>query len=366
MINQTSPDNRQSNGNFPLRQVYFYLTEGCNCACRHCWLEPKFDPEAHLATLPVKTFEAVIREALPLGLKWVKLTGGEPLLHPRIIELLNIVLREELALSIETNGFLCTPELATAIARIPRRFISVSLDGVDPETLAWIRGVPDAFDKAMRGIACLVGAGVRPQIVMSIMRRNVGQVEAVIRLAERVGASSVKFNLIQPTTRGKQLHEADETLGIAELIALGQHVERELAPEAKLTLHFDYPPAFNPLSRLANNGLYTCGIKGVIGVLPTGKYALCGIGEAVPELIFGRAGTDALTDVWFRNEILTAVRSGLPKHLTGICGRCLFKGKCLGKCVAQNYYRRRDLFAPLWFCEMAEAEGLFPASRIGA
>jgi hypothetical protein len=40
------------------------------------------------------------------------------------------------------------------------------------------------------------------------------------------------------------------------------------------------------------------------------------------------------------------------------------KARCLGSCVAQNYYRSHDLFAPFWFCELAEAEGLFPASRL--
>ena len=69
----------------PLNQLYFYLTEGCNLACRHCWLAPKLDAAGdRYPTLPVELFETAIREAKPLGLSAVKLTGGEPLLHPRI------------------------------------------------------------------------------------------------------------------------------------------------------------------------------------------------------------------------------------------------------------------------------------------
>ena len=67
----------------PLSRIYFYLTEGCNLACRHCWLAPGFDPDgSRHAVLPVELFETAIREARPLGLARVKLTGGEPLLHP--------------------------------------------------------------------------------------------------------------------------------------------------------------------------------------------------------------------------------------------------------------------------------------------
>lgn len=67
----------------PLNQLYFYLTEGCNLACRHCWLAPKFDADgSRYAMLPVELFETAVREAKPLGLSGLKLTGGEPLCTP--------------------------------------------------------------------------------------------------------------------------------------------------------------------------------------------------------------------------------------------------------------------------------------------
>jgi MoaA/NifB/PqqE/SkfB family radical SAM enzyme len=122
---------QQKTGQTPMHTIntlYFYLTEGCNLSCRHCWMGPRFDPTGNLyPTLPVELFETSIREAKPLGLSGVKLTGGEPLLHPRFTRLLEIVRREELKLVIETNGLLCTPEIAAEIAKSPNRFISVVL-----------------------------------------------------------------------------------------------------------------------------------------------------------------------------------------------------------------------------------------------
>jgi SynChlorMet cassette radical SAM/SPASM protein ScmF len=357
----------QGNGmpSFPLSQLYFYLTEGCNLACRHCWLAPKLDPAAaHYPTLPVDLFTAILAEAKPLGLTSVKLTGGEPLLHPQVARLLEAIRREELGLIIETNGVLLTPVLAAEIARAKRPFISVSLDGADAATHEWVRGVPGSFEAATRAVRLLAEAGLRPQVIFSIMRCNVAQVEAIVRLAEALGAASVKFNLIQPTARGEQLHERAETLTIAELIQLGRRVDTALSATTKLKLHFDYPMAFRPLSRLAGpNGPERCGVLGILGVLASGHYALCGIGENVPDLVFGQAEQDTLAAVWNDNATLNALRAGLPSRLGGICGWCLLKTRCLGACIAQNYYRSHDLLAPFWFCEMAEAEGLFPASR---
>ncbi len=110
----------------PLNSLYLYLTEGCNLACRHCWLAPKLDVDGtKFPTLPVPILETILKEAQPLGLSGVKLTGGEPLLHPEIVKILEIVRREKLRLTIETNGVLCTRELAAEIARSPRRFVPI-------------------------------------------------------------------------------------------------------------------------------------------------------------------------------------------------------------------------------------------------
>ncbi len=348
-----------------LNQLYFYLTEGCNLACRHCWLAPRLQIKGNqYPTLSVEAYEQAIREAKPLGLTGIKLTGGEPLLHPHLLRLLEIARREEMRVTIETNGLLCTLALAVEIAKC-EPYVSVSLDGADAETHEWVRGVPGSFEQAKQAIRHLVAAGVLPQVILSIMRRNVDQVDAVIRLAEELGAASVKFNVVQPTARGEKLHDAAETCAVAELVQLGRRVETELASATRLKLYFDYPQAFRSLKRIASaDGCGVCGILGILGVIPNGAYALCGIGEHVPDLVFGTIGQDSLEQVWRQHPTLQSLRAGLPRRLEGVCSRCLLKWRCLGSCVAQNYYRTSSLFAPFWFCEEAERNGLFPSSRL--
>jgi SynChlorMet cassette radical SAM/SPASM protein ScmF len=368
MSNQPDSENRAApRENIPpLNHLYFYLTEGCNLACRHCWLAPKFDPDAsRYPTLPVELFEAAIREAKPLGLSSVKLTGGEPLMHPQFTRLLEIARREELRLVIETNGLLCTPQIAAEIAKSSQRFVSVSMDGVDAATHEWVRGVEGSFEAARQAVRNLVAVGIRPQIIFSVMRANAHQVDGAVHMAEELGASSVKFNVVQPTARGEALHEADGALSVEELIALGHHVDVELTLTTELRLFFDYPMAFRPLRRfISGDGCSVCGIFGILGVIASGHYALCGIGEQVEEMVFGVVGEDALETVWQENEVLNALRAGLPAQLEGVCAQCLMRGRCLGSCVAQSYYRTGSLWSPFWFCEQAEEAGLFPNSRL--
>ena len=113
-----SSENTASSEEYPLDQLYFYLTEGCNLACSHCYLAPKFDPDGKRhPVLPLKLFKIAIKEALPLGLSGVKLSGGEPLLHPNILTMLDILNQEKLSLVMETNGVLATAEIVKAIAK---------------------------------------------------------------------------------------------------------------------------------------------------------------------------------------------------------------------------------------------------------
>jgi SynChlorMet cassette radical SAM/SPASM protein ScmF len=344
-----------------LAQLYVYVTDACNCSCIHCWIVS--EKAGAINFLPPEVLEAAIQEALPLGLNALKWTGGEPTIHPEFPRLLAIQKEHALEGRMETNGLRLTPALAGLLKDSGVTHISVSLDGAHAETHDAIRGVRGAYEKALAGIGFLVEAGYHPQIIMSLVRRNVSELEEMLALSARVGAGSVKFNLVQPSLRGEVLHEAGGALPVAELITLYQRVQHELRPRFGFRIYFDIPLAFLPLSSLLANGASTCGIKNILGLLADGSYALCGIGVNLPEMVFGRADQGQLAQIWGYNEVLVKIRTALPSGLTGICGSCLMKAECLGSCVAQNYHDTGDLTADFWFCRAAFAEGLFPGSR---
>jgi SynChlorMet cassette radical SAM/SPASM protein ScmF len=354
---------------YPLRSVYFYLTSSCNLRCGHCWIGPEYRPDGEpVAALDYDLFAHVVRQALAMGLRAVKLTGGEPLLHPEIGRILAFIRDSGLSLILETNGLPCTPGIAREIAGVGKVSVSVSLDSPENGTHDRIRGVEGAFRRALSGMRNLADAGIRPQVIMTVMRRNSDQLEAMVRLAESLGAGSMKFNVLQPALGAKGLHESGEALSVKEYIRLGALVETDLSATTALKLIYHHPPAFRPLSRIfpgkGGSGGGTCGILNIIGVLADGSYALCGIGQQVRDLVFGHSSTDMLSHVWQSNPVLGRLREGMPDRLEGVCGRCLMKGICLGSCLAQNYYGAGRLWAPFWYCAEAEREGFFPGSRL--
>ncbi len=361
---QTVPRFDLPEGVPPLSSLYLYISGSCNLACRHCWIAPAYQgSDGDGQHVRLEYVRKAIREAKPLGLSSVKLTGGEPTLHPQFRELVRLINEEERSIVIETNGTLIDDDLAAFLKQTPYvSFISVSLDGVDAKTHEALRGVAGCYERALGGIRALVKVGFRPQLICTLHRGNVSQMAEVVALAEELGCGSVKFNHVQQLGRGEQF-AGDQIIGIVELIQLYRWVEKELAPRSKVKIHFDIPFAFYPIRRLLDDRLSRCTVLNILGMLAGGELSLCGIGVTVPELIYGHIEHDDLREVWCHGPGLADLRNRVPAQLEGICAQCLHRDMCLGHCVADTFHSIGRLNAPCRFCDRADALGLFPTSR---
>lgn len=349
----------------PLRTLYFYLTGDCNMACRHCWIAPTFqNSDRSQKALPFDLFVKAISEAEESGLSGVKLTGGEPLIHPDIISILTCVRDKNFRLTIESNGVAVTPLIAELIASCPGSFISISIDG-NRENHEWMRGVKGSFDRVTLGLQTLVSAGIRPQVIMAVADRNKDEIEDLARFAQQMGAGSVKYNFVTPTARGGIMEAEGATVSVPEQIALARWIQDDLQKKLTIPLMTNLPYAFRSLSSMygPDGNCGRCGIFSILGVLSDGTYALCGIGSHMPELCFGHVAQDRLKDIWESSEVLNRIRVHLPYDLKGVCSRCLVKKLCMGHCIANNYYIEKDLLAGHKFCEDALKAGVFPMTR---
>jgi SynChlorMet cassette radical SAM/SPASM protein ScmF len=347
----------------PLTSLYLYISGACNLACHHCWISPGYDPDGSDGQFVKLAYvEKAIREARPLGLRSVRLTGGEPLLHPQFRELVALVSEAGLRIVIETNGTLVDDEMAAYLKQQGVSFISVSVDGATAEVHEALRGVPGSFDAALDGIRALVGVGYPVQLICTLHRGNVFQMPDVVALAEGLACGSVKFNHVQQVGRGEQF-AAEQGLEVPEIIELYHRVENELLPRSRVPIYFDIPFAFYSIRKLLNDSLSRCTVRNILGMLSGGELSLCGIGVTMPELTYGHVESDSLREVWYNSTGLALLRDYVPGQLEGICGQCLHRDLCQGACIAQNYSVAGRLTAAYYFCDSAEALRLFPESR---
>jgi SynChlorMet cassette radical SAM/SPASM protein ScmF len=361
-----SPEQQLAPTKFSLGTVYLYF-KYCNLKCRHCWINPPYSDAVTVKEdeLSMPQLIGALDECRAIGMRSLKLTGGEPFTRPDIFELLDYCKENKLSLTIETNGTLIGEKEARALKEAGVWHMAISLDGPTAQIHEELRGVSGSFDAALEGIKHIRQQGINNlQIITSLWRGNIEHIKSTIILARALGANSVKINPINSIARADAMSSKNETLSVKETIEFYLKLKEELKKEPKINVIFDIPPAFKPMVNGHFESVCTCGIFGILGILGDGRISICGIGSASEALILGKVGKDKIKDIWENHPVLKEIRQGVPKKMTGVCGRCIFMHYCLGKCRAEAYYESGSLLAPLSFCEIAYKEGLFPASRI--
>ena len=350
---------------YTLATVYLYF-KYCNLRCRHCWINPPYSPTRSLKSdeLGMGAIISALDECRSLGMKSIKITGGEPFAREDIFELLEYLKKGGIRIDMETNAVLIREKEARALKEADVRQVAVSLDGPNARVHESLRGLGGSFADALKGACALIEERINVQIIACLWKGNMDRIKDTVLLAASLGASSVKINPVHAIARAHSMESSGETLSVKETIDFYHRLTGELKDEKRVKVIFDIPPAFRPMKEACRGRIGSCGIFNILGLLGDGRISICGIGSVADALVLGKIGEDRIKDVWHNNSVLKDIRRDVPSRLEGICGRCIFKGYCLGKCRANAYYLGGSVRAPLGFCQAAYEEGLFPASRM--
>jgi radical SAM protein with 4Fe4S-binding SPASM domain len=166
----------------------FELTSRCNLACRMCYVRHGAGDREQLAReLPASAWLELTRQAVAGGMVFLLLTGGEVFLRPDFFEIYEPLTRMGLVLSLFTNGTLITPEIARLLAAAPPSRTEITLYGATPATYEAVTGRPGSFAACCAGIEALVSHRVPLGLKTTLTRQNVGELEAMRRLARQWG-----------------------------------------------------------------------------------------------------------------------------------------------------------------------------------
>jgi cyclic pyranopterin phosphate synthase len=171
----------------PLQTLRVSITDRCNFRCVYCMPKEVFGRDyAFLDRKELLSFEEITRVVgifAGLGVRTVRITGGEPLVRrdaEQLVEQLAAVPSLEIALT--TNGALL-PQKAEALARAGLSRVTVSLDSVDDAVFRSLNDVDFSVDRVLEGIAAASAAGL-PVKVNAVVKRGAND-DGVVALAER-------------------------------------------------------------------------------------------------------------------------------------------------------------------------------------
>jgi AdoMet-dependent heme synthase len=179
----------------------------CNIACRHCFVSAGPKVEIH-RMMTVEQVRAALDQGESAGMRAAWYTGGEPLLHPRILELVDLAL-ERVPLGILSNGMLIDDALAEALGKRFREApyaleIRVSLDGPDAASNDRVRG-RGVFDAACAGIRRLAEHGLDPIVAVSALDDTATTDRATFtELLRSLGVRRPRIKWIPPFRIGRE------------------------------------------------------------------------------------------------------------------------------------------------------------------
>jgi cyclic pyranopterin phosphate synthase len=158
----------------PITDLRIAVTDRCNYKCVYCRTG---NGGALYGDLPFADYLRMARVLAGLGIKKVRITGGEPLLRNGVVDFVGELgkLRDldgdPLDLAVTTNGHLLA-EMAHPLKNAGLSRITVSMDAVDPDRFARITRVPNGYDNVLAGIRAARRAGLWPIKVNCVLLRG--------------------------------------------------------------------------------------------------------------------------------------------------------------------------------------------------
>lgn len=285
----------------PPISVTHKLTLKCNARCVHCdiWMK-RFENE-ELSTSEVKSLYSQLRQWF--GPFPFVMTGGEALLRPDAVELAIHAARLGLLVEFLTNGYLLE-EAAEGLARSGVERVTISCDGVNPETLNAVRGKSDFFERIAAGVKRLAayraesGNHFNIWLKTVVMQNNLAELADIAKMAREWGADvfyqpieqnyAQKYNSSWYKESDLWIRNTDHVVRVIdELILMKQKGLPIANSEANLKVMSDYFRNPEPMMRsvrehVAEGSSAMC-LSGVnyFEILPWGGVKVCGEGEEI-------------------------------------------------------------------------------------
>jgi len=204
------------------RRLSVELANICNLHCSYCFRSDENLYSSHAEFFPLTLLERVIDEArAAASVTRISFTGGEPTLHPQFAEALRVIGNAGLTASFVTNGWhfeRVWPMLQANRAAVSH--VAFSLDGVTREEHDRWRG-SGSFDRLVRAFTrCYMSK--LPFAIKIVLRRDlVDQLEQIAIFGARMGAASLSFVHVMPTSNAVA---DDSALSLEEQHAAEQEI----------------------------------------------------------------------------------------------------------------------------------------------
>jgi radical SAM protein with 4Fe4S-binding SPASM domain len=350
--------------------VVWNMTRACNLACVHCYASATPGPAPD--ELAVEECRRLVRSLTAFGVPVILFSGGEPLAHPHVLELIELAVSGGSRAVLSTNGLLLGPSEARRLKAAGLAYVGVSLDG--PEIAHdRMRGRQGAFKGALGAIRIAREAGLKVGLRLTLTRSNVADLGSIFDLMVEEAVPRICFYHLVDQGRDPALaHERlthAETRAAVDLIADRTRTLHEAGrPVEALTVDNQADGPYLYLKMLEEGRRETAAKAMELLRMNGGSSSGLGIGaiswngDVHPDqfwrsVTLGSIRERDFADIWSDpdNELLQALKDKTSR-VTGRCSDCRFLAVCGGGLRARAWYQTGDPWAPDPACYLTDAE----------
>ncbi|MGB8478349.1 MAG: TIGR04053 family radical SAM/SPASM domain-containing protein [Acidobacteriaceae bacterium] len=317
------------------------VTQACDLACVHC--RASAQPDRNPLELSTDEGKHLIDQIAALKVPVFVLTGGDPIKRPDLFELIGHARAVGVRVSLTPSATpLLTREIIVRLKEAGLARLAVSMDGAGAETHDAFRGMKGSFARTLDAVRWADEIGLPVQINTTFSRRNIGEIDSIVALMEKLKITMWSVFFLVPTGRGKldDLLSADEFESVfAKIYSLSktasfdiktteaQHYRRYIlqqrVAERKLgmgssSVHERSVDAIGRAPRGLNDGKGFVFISHKGEVFPSGFLPLSG----------GNIREQELATIYRDSPLFRGLRN--TSKLEGKCGSCEFKEICGG------------------------------------
>ncbi|MDE2186465.1 MAG: GTP 3',8-cyclase MoaA, partial [Betaproteobacteria bacterium] len=212
----------------PLHDLRISITDRCNFRCTYCMPKEVFDTHyeflRHADLLRFEEIERLARVFVSLGVRKLRITGGEPLLRKGVEDLVAMLATirtpdgDPVELTMTTNASILARK-AASLAQAGLHRVTVSLDAIDDAVFRRMNDMDFPVQTVLEGIAAAQAAGLHPVKVNMVVQRGVND-DQILPMIEHFRGSGVVLRFIEfmdvGNTNGWRM---DQVLPSAELLA---------------------------------------------------------------------------------------------------------------------------------------------------
>jgi cyclic pyranopterin phosphate synthase len=204
----------------PMRDLRISVTDRCNFRCVYCMPRERFEHHEFLPQSAILSFEEIARLAsifVDLGVKKIRLTGGEPLVRRELHRLVAMLAELPVELTLTTNGSLLAKQ-ARALRLAGLHRVTVSLDSLDEATFQAMNDADFPVARVLEGIDAAAAESFAPIKINMVVKRGTND-QDIVPMAERWRGSGHIVRFIEymdvGTSNGWRM---DEVVPSAEVV----------------------------------------------------------------------------------------------------------------------------------------------------